>query len=176
MIEEEIEKALDEIFKEDTQTIRESMKSLIRSYDNALGELVESDKKINELQKENEKLKEENIKLEGNKIGCKLAIQELRKENEEKDKIKIVKKGENAYDVWGIPGTSSYENYKEAAKKVSKHIEKLQKENQELKEENKKISKAADKMYEYISYYGWEDFESNTGCNREEMVDYFYKE
>lgn len=55
-------------------------------------------------------------------------------------------------------------------------IEKLQKENQELKEVNKKINKVADKMYEYISYYGWEDFESNTGCNREEMVDYFYKE
>lgn len=204
MSEEDLEKSLDELFKEEIETIRESMKSLIRSYDNALGELVESDKKINELQKENEKLKEENITLEGNKIGCKLAIQELRKENEEKDKIKIVKKGENAYDVWGIPGTSSYENYKEAAKKVSKYIDKLQqenkeskelynklligynklvqeyleleKENQELKEENKKISKAADKMYEYISYYGWEDFESNTGCNREEMVDYFYKE
>jgi len=113
MSEEEIEKALDEIFKEDTQTIRESMASLIRSYDNALGELVESDKKINELQKE----------------------------NEEKDKIKIVKKGKNAYDVLGIPGTSSYENYKEAAKKVSKHIDKLQKENQELKEEIREFIK-----------------------------------
>ena len=76
-------------------------------------------------------------------------------------------------------------------------LEKLQKENQELKEdnshqwkercrltfeleelkeENEKINKVADKMYEYISYYCWEDFESNTGCNREEMVDYFYKE
>ena len=55
-------------------------------------------------------------------------------------------------------------------------IDKLQKENKELKEENEKINKVADKMYEYISYYGWEDFESNTGCNREEMVDYFYKE
>lgn len=131
---------------------------------------------IEKLQKENQELKEENITLEGNKIGLKLAIQEIRKENEEKDKIKIVKKGENAYDVWGIPGTSSYENYKEAAKKVSKYINELKKENKELKEENKKISKAADKMYEYISYYGWEDFESNTGCNREEMVDYFYKE
>lgn len=63
MSEEEIEKALDEIFKEDTQTIRESMKSLIRSYDNALGELVESGKKINELQKENAELKEENQKI-----------------------------------------------------------------------------------------------------------------
>lgn len=239
MIEEEIEKALDEIFKEDTQTIRERMKSLIKSYDNALNELVENDKKINELQKENTKLKEENITLEGNKIGYKLAMQELRKENGEKETIKIVKKDENAYDVWGIPGTSSYENYKEAATKVSKYIEKLQKENKEskelynklligynklvqeylelekeneelkeenqqikdinvelntdvsawktttkelqkenkkLKEENKKIGKASDKMYEYISYYGWEDFESNTGCNREKMVDYFYKE
>ena len=55
-------------------------------------------------------------------------------------------------------------------------IEKLQKENQELKEENEKINKVADKMYEYISYYGWEDFESNTGFNRDNMVDYFYKE
>ena len=55
-------------------------------------------------------------------------------------------------------------------------LNKLQKENEELKEENEKINKVADKMYEYISYYGWEDFESNTGCNREEMVDYFYKE
>ena len=56
------------------------------------------------------------------------------------------------------------------------YITNLEKENKELKEENEKINKAADKMYEYISYYGWEDFESNTGCNREEMVDYFYKE
>lgn len=55
-------------------------------------------------------------------------------------------------------------------------VKQLEKENQELKEENEKINKVADKMYEYISYYGWEDFESNTGCNREEMVDYFYKE
>lgn len=59
---------------------------------------------------------------------------------------------------------------------INNLIDKLQKENEELKEENEKINKAADKMYEYISYYGWEDFESNTGCNREEMVDYFYKE
>jgi len=47
--EEEIEKTLDEIFNEDTQTIRERMKSLIKSYDNALNELVEKDKKIEPL-------------------------------------------------------------------------------------------------------------------------------
>lgn len=72
----------------------------------------------------------------------------------------------------------SYTNKKlrNKIKTVRKERNKLQKENQELKEENEKINKAADKMYEYISYYGWEDFESNTGCNREEMVDYFYKE
>lgn len=46
MSDEELEKGLDEIFKEDTQAIRESMKSLMRSYDNALGELVKKDKVI----------------------------------------------------------------------------------------------------------------------------------
>lgn len=60
--------------------------------------------------------------------------------------------------------------------KIKNLIEKLQKENAELKEENKKINKVADKMYEYISYYDWKDFESNTGCDRDDMVDYFYKE
>lgn len=46
MSEEELKQALDEIFKEDTQTIRERMKSLIRSYDNALEDLVKKDKVI----------------------------------------------------------------------------------------------------------------------------------
>ena len=61
-------------------------------------------------------------------------------------------------------------------KKLRNKIKTVRKERNKLQKENKKIDKAADKMYEYISYYGWEDFESNTGCNREEMVDYFYKE
>lgn len=51
MSEEEINKTLDEIFKEDTQTIRERMKSLIKSYDNALGNLVKKDKEIQELKR-----------------------------------------------------------------------------------------------------------------------------
>ena len=61
-------------------------------------------------------------------------------------------------------------------KERDKYTHELEQKIAELQKENKKIDKAADKMYEYISYYGWEDFESNTGCNREEMVDYFYKE
>lgn len=61
-------------------------------------------------------------------------------------------------------------------KKLRNKIKTVRKERNKLQKENEKINKAADKMYEYISYYGWEDFESNTGCNREEMVDYFYKE
>lgn len=50
----------------------------------------------------------------------------------ESDKIKIVKRGKNTFDIYGIPGTSSYENLKEAAKELSKYIDKLQKENKEL--------------------------------------------
>ena len=46
MSEEELEKALDEIFKEDIEMIRERMKVLIRGYDKALTKLVEKDKVI----------------------------------------------------------------------------------------------------------------------------------
>jgi len=46
MSEEELEKALDEIFKEDIEMIRERMKVLMRGYDKALTKLVEKDKVV----------------------------------------------------------------------------------------------------------------------------------
>ena len=72
---------------------------------------------------------------------------------EEKETIKIVKSGENTFDILGIPGTSSYENLKGALKEVSNYIKELQKELEEkttilmagadkvkqLQEENKKL-------------------------------------
>ena len=49
MSEEDLEKALDEIFKEDIQSIRERMKALMRSYDNSLEDSVRKDRLILEL-------------------------------------------------------------------------------------------------------------------------------
>lgn len=97
----------------------------------------------------------------------------------EKEQIKLRKAVLNLIERLQKENKESKELYNKLLigynKLVQEYLE-LEKENEELKEENIKISKASDKMYEYISYYGWEDFESNTGCNREEMVDYFYKE
>lgn len=49
MSEEELEEALDEIFKEDIEMIRERMKVLMRSYDKALDGLVGKDKIIKKM-------------------------------------------------------------------------------------------------------------------------------
>ncbi len=103
----------------------------------------------------------------------------------EKEAIESLKGKEISVEVnWTPKQKSTFEKilgiseFEENCIKVSVLIDlinKLQKENKVLKEENKKLDKIADKMYDYLSYYAWDDFHSNTGYNGE-MFDYFYKE
>lgn len=94
-----------------------------------------------------------------------------KKEKEEiKDLMKLLYR--NDLSQFGKRNLETYINKLIAE---TEKVKQLQKENKVLKEENKKLDKIADKMYDYLSYYAWDDFYSNTGYNGE-MFDYFYKE
>lgn len=63
---------------------------------------------------------------------------ELRKET-----LKILRSGENIFDIYGTPGASGYENLKKALKEASKYINELQ---EKLEEKTAILMAGADKV------------------------------